>query len=167
MHTATAPPEDISALGHALRSNANAYHPFAHQPQIGPPDRQFIEMLDAYRESGGLMRLPELASLWHGHGLSGTRRLAHWIQNRKVICFDWGSTLWLPMVQFNRSTMTLLPGFEDILAELVTVFNDSDLAQWFSVPNTWLAGRSPADALASAAPEVLLAARAERHNSAQ
>ncbi|HSO44959.1 MAG TPA: hypothetical protein VLQ47_05510 [Rhodoferax sp.] len=168
MYTAsTAQPEVISARGNSLRSLVSARHPVAHQMQTGPPlDWQYIAMLDAYRESGGLMRSPELASMWRSHGISGTDLLAHWILKRKVISFEWQSTIWLPMVQFNRSTMTLVPWFEEIQAELVAVFNDSDVAQWFSLPNSWLSDRSPANALVSAAPEVLLAARAERHGSA-
>lgn len=167
MYTAsTTQPEVASARGNALRSIVTERPPGAQQTQTGPPDWQFIEMLDDYRASGGLMRAPELASLWRRHGIGGTDLLAHWIQNRKVISFEWQSTIWLPMVQFTRHTMSLVPGVEDILAELVTVFNDSDVALWFSLPNSWLADRSPADALASAAPEVLLAARGARHGSA-
>jgi hypothetical protein len=66
---------------------------------------------------------------------------------------------------FNRTTMTLVPGFEEIQAELVAVYNDCDLAQWFSLPNTWLADHTPASVLASAAPEVLIATRTERYVS--
>ena len=166
MHTAsTAQAKVISARGYSLRSIVSARHPAAHQTQTCPLDWQFVAMLDAYRESGGLMRAPELASLWQGHGISGTDLLAHWILKRKVISFEWQATTWLPMVQFHRTTMTLVPGFEKIQAELVAVYNDCDVAQWFSLPNTWLADRSPASALVSAAPEVLIAARAERASS--
>lgn len=165
-NASTAQPEVISARGNSLRSIVGERPPVAHQTQTGPPDWQFIAMLDAYRESGGLMRAPELARMWQRHGISGTDLLAHWILKRKVISFEWQATIWLPMVQFNRSTMTLVPGFEEIQAELAAVYNDSDVAQWFSLPNTWLADRSPANALVSAAPEVLIAARAERYVSA-
>lgn len=164
MYTAhTSQARVISARGYSLRPIVTESHPVAYQTQTWPLDRQFVAMLDAYRESGGLMRAPELTSLWQHHGVSGVNLLAHWILKRKVISFQWQSTIWLPMVQFNRSTMTLVPGFEEIQAELVSVYNDCDVAQWFSLPNVWLADRSPANALVSAAPEVLIAARAERY----
>jgi hypothetical protein len=123
-------------------------------------------MRAAYRESGGLLRAPELASMWQHHGTVDTDLLAHWVLKRKVISFEWHATIWLPLVQFNRTTMSLVPGFEEIQAELVAVYNDCDLAQWFSLPNTWLADHTPASALASAAPEVLIATRTERYVSA-
>jgi len=168
MYTAsTAEAKIISARGYSLRSIVNEHHPVAHQTQTGPLDSQFIAMLDAYRESGGLMRAPELSSMWQGHGISGANLLARWILKREVISFEWQATIWLPMVQFNRTTMTLVPGFEEIQAELVAVYNDCDVAQWFSLPNSWLADRTPASVLASAAPEVLIAARAERYDGAR
>lgn len=168
MDTATtAQAKMISARGYSLRSIASRSQPVAHQTQTLPRAWQFTAMRNAYQESGGLMRAPDLASLWQGHGVSDTHLLTQWIQNRQVISFEWQATTWLPMVQFNRSTMTLVPGFEAIQAELVAVYNDCDVAQWFSLPNTWLADRSPASALRHDAPEVLMAARAERCVSAR
>jgi hypothetical protein len=59
-----------------------------------------------------------------------------------------------------------VPGLENTLAELVVVYDNWQIANWFSQPNLWLADRTPADALAAAAPEVLHAARAERYAAA-
>jgi hypothetical protein len=80
-----------------------------------------------------------------------------------VISFEWQSKIWLPLFQFNLVDMTLVPGLEDTLAELVVVYDNWQIANWFSLPNLWLADRTPADALAAAASEVLHAARSERH----
>ena len=152
----------ISARGYSLRSVANERQPVAHQTQTCLLDSQFVAMLEAYRETGGLMRARELANMWQGHDASSSDLLGYWILKRKVISFEWQATVWLPMVQFDCNTMTLMPGFEEIQAELVSVYNDCDVARWFSLPNTWLADRTPASTLADAAPEVLIAARAER-----
>lgn len=168
MHTAsTTQAKVISARGYSLRAIVSERHPVVRQTQTCPLDWQFVAMLDAYRDSGGLMRAPELADLWQGHGISGTDLLAQWIVKRKVISFEWKATTWLPMVQFHRTSMTLVSGFEEIQAELVAVYNDCDVARWFSLPNPRLGDRSPASALVSAAPEVLIAARAERAWSAR
>jgi hypothetical protein len=168
MHTAsTAKARVISARGYSLRSIVCHRHPVAHQTQTWPRAWQFTAMRDAYQASGDLMRAPELVSLWQSQGVINTDLLAQWILARKVISFEWQAETWLPMVQFNRNTMTLVPGFEDIQAELVTVYNDCDVARWFSLPNTWLADRSPASALHSDAQEVLTAARAQRYVSAR
>lgn len=163
MDTATtAQAKMISSRGYSLRSVAPHSQPVPHQTQTLPRAWQFNAMRNAYRESGGLMRAPDMASRWQGHNISDVNQLTQWIQNRQVISFEWQATVWLPMVQFNRGTMTLVPGFDEIQAELVAVYNDCDVAQWFSLPNSLLADRSPASALVHAAPEVLIAARAER-----
>lgn len=129
-------------------------------------NQQFIEMLNAYRSSGGLARAHEVALMCQSHGDERVHTLAEWIFNREVISFEWHSKIWLPMFQFNHVNMTRLPGLEDALSELVGACDDMEIANWFSLPNPWLADCAPADALASAAPEVLKAARAQRYVSA-
>lgn len=157
----------ISARGYSLRSIVSHNHPMTHQTQTWPLAWQFNAMRDAYEESGGLIQAPELVSRWQAQGVSGTDLLTQWIQSRKVISFEWQSTVWLPVVQFSHNCMALVQGFEEIQSELVTVYNDCDLARWFSLPNNWLAARTPASALLSKASEVLIAARAERYVSAR
>jgi hypothetical protein len=126
-------------------------------------NQQFIAMLNAYRCSGGLARAQELAAICKSHGEMRSIALVDWIVNRKVISFEWESKIWLPRFQFNHVDMTLAPGLEETLAELVVVYDNWQIANWFSLPNLWLADRTPADALAAAASEVLHAARSERH----
>ena len=174
MHTASrAHAKVISARGYSLRSvvshshSQNHNHPVTHQTQTSPPAWQFNAMRDAYEPSGGLIQAPELVSRWQAQGISGTELLAQWVEKRKVISFEWQSTVWLPVVQFNPTCMTLVQGFEEIQSELVAVYNDCDVARWFSLPNSWLAARSPASALLITAPEVLIAARAERYVNAR
>jgi hypothetical protein len=129
-------------------------------------NQQFIAMLDAYRRSGGLARAQELAVTWKSCGERRLSELANWIVKRKVISLEWQSIIWLPLFQFNRVDMTLVPGLEDSLSELVVVRDHWQIANWFSLPNHWLADCTPADMLATAASEVLNAARAERYVAA-
>lgn len=126
-------------------------------------DQQFIAMLDAYRPSGGLARAQEVASMCQSYGETSIPTLAHWITTRQVISFEWQGKVWLPLFQFKLPGITPQPGLGDALSELVVTHDDWDTANWFSLPNPWLADDTPADRLASAAAEVLNAARAERY----
>jgi hypothetical protein len=129
-------------------------------------NRQFIAMLDAYRPSGGLARAQEVAAMFKTHGANDAATLANWIIKRQVISFEWQGKIWLPLFQFNPLDMTRQPGLAEALSELVVVYDDWELASWFSLPNPWLQDCTPADSLAAAAPEVLNSARAERYVAA-
>ena len=55
-------------------------------------DRQFVAMLDAYRDSGGLCRARELQEVIARStdvGGSDVAALNGWIMQREVICFNW------------------------------------------------------------------------------
>lgn len=125
-------------------------------------NHQFIDLLNAFRRSGGLARAPEVAARFQMYGVGDISPLAGWINRREVICFEWQARLWMPLFQFNPVGLTLRAGLSVVLAELVGVYDDWELATWFAQPNPWLADRTPADMLAVAAPQVLNAARAER-----
>jgi hypothetical protein len=123
---------------------------------------RFVNLLNAFRESGGLARANEVASHFQRRSAQDISVLGGWLVKRQAIAFEWHSKLWMPLFQFNRADMSLRSGLAEILAELVVVYNDWDLASWFTKPNPWLSDGLPADALAVAAPQVLWAARAER-----
>ncbi|MDR3370946.1 hypothetical protein [Rhodoferax sp.] len=126
---------------------------------------RFVNLLNAFRESGGLARASEVASQFQRRSERDISVLGGWLIKRQVIGLEWHSKLWMPLFQFNPSDMSLRAGLAGILAELVVVYNDWDLAGWFAKPNAWLSDGLPADALAVAAPQVLWAARAE-HSAA-
>ena len=132
----------------------------------GGTDEQFITMLNGYRSSGGLARAPEVASLCQSHNGPSTYTLAQWIFKRSVVNFEWQSNIWLPLFQFRHVDMSRQPGLEESLSELALVYDDWDVARWFSLPNARLAERTPADTLSASLPEVLNAAHAERHHAA-
>lgn len=123
---------------------------------------QFVELLNAFRRSGGLARLPEVAARFRMYDPNDVSPLAGWINKRQVISFEWQAKRWLPLFQFNPVGLSLRAGLNNVLDELLVVCDEWELAIWFAQPNPWLANRTPADMLAVAAPQVLNAARAER-----
>jgi hypothetical protein len=132
------------------------------QAQEYRKNSQFVGMLNAFRRSGGLARAQEVAARFSGQSASDMSPLAGWITKRQVISLEWQSRIWLPLFQFNPTGTTLRPGLSAVLAELVLVYDDWDVASWFAKPNSWLASATPADSMVVATPQVLLAARAER-----
>ena len=123
---------------------------------------QFVNLLNAFRRSGGLARVPEVAARFRTYNLNDVSPLAGWIDHRQVISFEWQYKRWLPLFQFNPVGLSLRAGLTPALDELRGVCDDWETANWFAEPNPWLAERIPADMLAVAAPQVLNAARAER-----
>jgi hypothetical protein len=125
-------------------------------------DRQFIEMLRGFRETGGLARGDEVADMLlraTGHDVS---LLARWIVTKQVLSFDWHGELWLPLFQFELATMERRENVRRVIAELSPAFDAWHLSCWFATPNSWLSGRAPVESLAIDLPAVLQAARADR-----
>lgn len=129
-------------------------------------NNRFVSLLNACRRSGGLARASEVAARFKRQGQYDLSPLAGWLVRREVISIEWQANLWLPLFQFQPTAMALRPGLSPVLAELVVVYNDWDVATWFTLPNPWLANAAPADALAAGAAQVLDAARAERFSQA-
>jgi hypothetical protein len=119
-------------------------------------------MLESYRGSGGLARAQEVVALSKRCGGPDVAMLGSWIAERAVICFDWQSQTWLPLFQFNAFDMTRQPELRPVFAELTSVYDAWELANWFVQPNPWLANRIPVDTFASDLSAVLHAARADR-----
>lgn len=122
---------------------------------------QFVDLLNAFRPSGGLARVAEVAARFQTHDVHEVSPLAGWIKTREVISFEWQSRLWLPLFQFNPASLTT--GLSEALAELPEAFDDWDTAIWFASPNPLLAHSTPADMLATSAAHVRDAAHAERY----
>jgi len=135
----------------------------AHSSQEWQTNQQFIAMLNAYRPSGGLALAQEVAAMCKLHGGININTLAGWIVKRQLVSLEWQGKIWLPLFQFNQVDMCLQPGLMAVMAELVVALDDWEIANWFSLPNVWLADCTPADSLSVAVSEVLNAARAERY----
>lgn len=143
---------------------------FAYKPQSCPhqlalerrADQQFLAMLDAYRDTGGLARKAEVLTHFQTRGGPDEDLLDSWIFRRKVICFQWQSQDWLPWFQFNSFTLEPHPQLKLLFDELADVHEPLEMAEWFAEPNSWLAGRATVDTLLSDLTAVVHAARAER-----
>jgi hypothetical protein len=125
-------------------------------------NRQFMEMLDSYRSTNGIARAQEVFTMYkvsHGNDVA---TLARWIVKREVVSFDWQSKVWVPLFQFDRADMSILPGMDSVLSILNPIFDPWEMAIWFSQPNRRLQGKSPALALASDPHGVLNAADTDR-----
>lgn len=125
-------------------------------------DRQFMEMLDSYRATSGLARAPEVFVMYKSRQGNDVATLARWIVKRDVVSFDWQSKVWVPLFQFDRAHMSVLPGMNTVLSVLTPFFDPWEMAIWFSQPNRCLQFRTPAEEMRSDPRGVLSAACMDR-----
>ena len=149
----------IDPLGHTGLSVTSAVGVVAR-------DRQFLSLLQSFRPSGGVSRAQSVTDLLFTRCGQHVGTLARWIVRGEVVHFDWQHDTWLPMFQFDLTTMTPHPSVAGVLIELAGVFDPWETAQWFASPCLALRGRAPASAVAGAlssdAQAVLQAARYDR-----
>ncbi len=112
-----------------------------------PNDHQFVAMLDAYRDSGGLAACPELLSLCRRRCGADLTTLARWIVERAVVCFEWQSQTWFPLFQFRAADFAPSVRLRPLLKELSSTCNACEVAHWFVIPNLRLGGRIPVSLL--------------------
>lgn len=125
-------------------------------------DRLFIDMLHAFRPTGGLARESELLARWRSrHGIGG----AAWhegVGSEPLIRFEWSDAVWLPLFQFMPGELALNPAATPVVAELSPLYDGWSLANWFAQPNAWLGHQRPVDVLAANPARLLEAARVDR-----
>lgn len=148
-------------------------HPVPHQPSAAtlpdmdagiedsPTSRGFTALLAAYRASGGTARGDDVARLLEDHGLGDFIGLARLIASNEVFGFEWRSTLWIPMFQFDLHDLSVKSSAQLVLEELGAGFDGWARAAWFARPNNWLQRRKPVDLMGSSLEDVLSAARAD------
>jgi hypothetical protein len=119
-------------------------------------------MLEAFHASGGVATGNELADLLRPRMDQPVSLVARWIVSRQVITFAWRSDILLPLFQFDFAQMCVRTGMSAVVSEFSGIMDDAEVALWFSQPNVWLAGATPADTLATDVPSVMEAARADR-----
>jgi hypothetical protein len=117
----------------------------------------------AYRRTGGLASGDEMTMLLRRRTSQPISMLGRWIVEGRVVNFSWQGEYLLPLFQFDLADLTLRADVNAVLAELAGAFDDWDLATWFALPNSWLAGAAPVDALERRLVAVLDAARADRY----
>ncbi len=124
-------------------------------------DRRFLDLLAAYRGSGGLAHADEVVTLLERRrGLDGGQ-LRRWRIERCMVAFGWQSHSWLPRFQFELSDRLPDPGVAAVLAVLGSVMNDWQTAWWFARPHPALDERLPAQAINDDLAAVLSAARGD------
>lgn len=107
-------------------------------------DARFVDLLTAYRSSGGLATGHEIAAR---RPLTGLPELARAIAAREVIAMEWGGHRWLPFFQFERGELSVREPVRLLINELAPVLDDAGLVQWFVDPNPGLDNRRPVRAL--------------------
>ena len=121
-----------------------------------------LGLMDAFRATGGVVSGDALAMQLRRRLDQPLSLLARWIVKRQVLSFECHSQTLLPMFQFDPSGLTVHPGLRPVMAELIDVFDERELVDWFATPSCWLSGASPVAVFADDVPAVLRAARADR-----
>ena len=131
--------------------------------QVDGRASQVAALEAVWLRSGGLASADQMVRLLRANDLDQPlSRLARWIVAREVVSYEWKGETWLPLFQFNRVEMSLRPEVGAVIRELSGVFDDWDLASWFTAPNTWLGGLTPIDAISTLPQAVKEAARVDR-----
>jgi hypothetical protein len=125
-------------------------------------DHAFIELLNAFRGHGGLLRGNELADALVRTGRGNYSALARAILDCRIVSFEWNQEYWLPAFQIEANSMNLTAGSARVLTELVGVLDGWETASWFVTPNECLKGDLPVARIRDYADDVVNAARVER-----
>lgn len=135
-----------------------------HDVQDVLPDRnqEFLELLAAYRISGGLARTHEvIATLRNRNGLTA-EQLARWNVAHQIISIDWQDQTWFPWFQFDRESGLPRPQVGEVVQVLCSFLDNWQIACWFVLPNPGVDDPVPLDNLDYPSVKVLAAAQAFR-----
>ena len=124
-----------------------------------PSGSGFIALLEAFRPTGGTAPDEIVARLLEEHQVGISVSLAKLIYTGQVFGFEWRTSLWIPMFQFDADNLTLKARPQQVRAELPPLWSGWMNASWFASPNVWLDGRSPAEMIDSDIDAVLRAAQ--------
>ena len=126
-------------------------------------DARFVDLLNAYRCSGGLARAAEASRMVAlAHGANGVPQPLC-VGRRKWIAFEWQAQTWLPCFQLLPAGPLPAPAIAAVLNEIHPIFDEWEIAQWFVRRNASLNGRTPVEALGEDPRAVLHAARCDRY----
>ena len=125
-------------------------------------DQEFIELLDAYRPSGGILRGDSLLDRFGLDDFSALHRLARDIASQNLLSFRWGGSIWLPVFQLDVSLLQPRVEVGHVLRELGDVWDGWEIARWFITADASLDGASPLAMLYERPEDVRDAARASR-----
>ncbi len=125
-------------------------------------ERRFERLRDAFVRQGGFVPADLVSELLRPHWDQPMSRVARWIALREVVSVTWRMQVWLPLFQFERPSLDLLPAAAQVVRDLRAVYDDWELAEWFAAPHDLLAGREPAADLSHNPCAVREAARRDR-----
>lgn len=125
-------------------------------------EREFHDLQLSYRATGGIASGEDLSRLLADQRRGDFISLARHIADRKIFGFDWLSSFWIPMFQFDLGDLSVREPPRQVRAELEEHYAGWGLASWFVQPSTWLKHQRPIDLLLGDLSAVLQAARADR-----
>ncbi len=107
-------------------------------------ERRFDRLRGALARHGGFAPADSVSELLRAHWDQPMSRVARWIAHREVVSVTWRAQVWLPLFQFERPSLDIVPAVGALVRELRPVYDDWELAEWFAGPHGALAGRAPA-----------------------
>lgn len=125
-------------------------------PPSGPG---FVTLLEAFRVSGGTAPGNIVGRLLADHHAGEAVSLAKLVHSGQVFGFEWRSSLWIPMFQFNAHDLSIAAAPQAVRAELPELGSGWAVAMWFALPNVQLGGRTPVDLLNTDLAAVIQAAQ--------
>jgi hypothetical protein len=131
-----------------------------------PNGRTFIELLTAFRDSGGTAPGEVVGRLLAEYQCAKIESLATLVAQKRVFSFEWRRCRWFPMFQFELSDWSLKSGPYQVCRTLPQESSSWTIAVWFASPNQQLAGQAPANMLETNLPAVLQAASVASHADA-
>jgi hypothetical protein len=124
-----------------------------------PHAQAFIELLEAFRATGGTAPGSAVARLLEEHQGGHAVSLAKRVFMRELFGFDWRCNFWIPMFQFRSDDLAVKVEPQRVRAALPSEWSGWTVACWFAAPLIQLEGRSPVDALDADFNGVLRAAK--------
>ena len=111
-------------------------------------ERRFAALQGAYARLGGSAPADEVCRLLRPHWGQPLSRVARWIARREIVSITWRAQVWLPLFQFERPSLDVVPVVMRARVRVASVYDEWELAEWFVRPHDLLGGQAPALRLA-------------------
>jgi len=116
----------------------------SYQP-ITRGSKGFVSLLLAFRASGGMLDGDDLALLLAEYKQSDCMSLPVLIASGNLFRVTWRNTVWIPMFQFELSTLEIKPECGVVSSALEKSLDQWNAACWMILPNDRLDDRKPVD----------------------
>lgn len=107
-------------------------------------ERRFCALQAAFARVGGSAPADDVCGLLRPHWSQPLSRVARWIAGREVVSVTWQAQVWLPLFQFERPSLDVVPAVAELVRTLRPVYDEWELAEWFVRPHDLLGGQAPA-----------------------